>query len=157
MGRLGRLRVNAHVGDGEVVAVESDAVLGPEPSDQFNPFRQPPDPVGLLDAEHVRLFLPVAEPARQVEPAVADHIDDCRQFGDVNMVLQRQEKRPSANIHVLGFAGERREDWEVLEVVIQLIAWCSPIESEPNSPSSISPARSDTDDQPSVAGTVRSY
>jgi hypothetical protein len=114
----GRLRADRHVLEPPVAAVVVDTLARPKTADDLDAFAQAAD--ALLDrhAEHVELFLPIAEPDAELEFSTRDDVEKRRDLGDLHRVVQRQEDDVGSKLHTFGFGGETLEEGQQREIVI---------------------------------------
>ena len=96
-------------GDGVILAAKLHFVVEPQPTDYLKRLAQPPYPLAALDAECLELFVAIAKPHAEYEPAVAYGVHSGDGFRQVNGVVQRHEYDGGGNFHIARFGGHARQ------------------------------------------------
>ena len=112
VGVLDGADVDGRVIDVVVVAVEVDAVVGPQLAQQPQPLLEARDPLLERHAERLVLGLHVAEPEADVEPALADDVERRELLGEHHRVVERRDhdlgRQAGVGAHLARQPGERR-------------------------------------------------
>ena len=106
---LYRARYRRCFGNGVVFAAKLHFIVEPQSTDHIQRFAQPPYSLAALDAECLELFVAIAKPNAEYEPAVADSVHSGDGFSQVDGIVQRHKYDGGSDFHIARFGGHARQ------------------------------------------------
>lgn len=119
-GLLARLRSNRDIVQPEVVAVEVDRRLSPEPFDNLDPLNESSRRVLPFHTEGVVLRLSIAETDAETELPLGQDVECRSEFGDANRIVIRQQDERGREAHVADVLGDMCQHGFVEKVLIRV-------------------------------------